>query len=115
MKHHKNKRTLGRDRGQRIALMKSLARSLALRGRIETSEAKAKEVRPYFERLVTQAKKGTLASRRFVIAHVGERMGKKMVEVIAPKYADRQGGYTRIVKTIRRLKDGSKRAYIELV
>lgn len=115
MRHHKNKRTLGRTKGQRIALLKSLAVSLTVRGKIETSEAKAKELRPYYERLVTRAKVGTLASRRYLIAHVGEQQAKKLMEKIAPQYKDRKGGYTRITKTIRRLQDGSFRAYIELV
>ncbi len=115
MRHHKNKRTLGRDKNQRNALLKGLAHSLVLRGRIETSEAKAKEVRPYVERLVTRAKVGTLASRRFLIGEIGEKQAKKLIEKLAPQYKDRKGGYTRIIKTVRRLQDGSYRAYIEFV
>jgi large subunit ribosomal protein L17 len=95
--------------------LKGLATSLVLRERIETSEAKAKEMRPYVERLVTRAKLGTLASRRFLIAHIGEKQTSKLIDKIAPKYKDRKGGYTRITKTVRRLKDGSYRAYIEFV
>ncbi len=115
MRHHKKKRTLGRDVGERAAHMKGLATSLILRGKIETSEAKAKEMRPYFERLVTKAKTGTLAARRFLISQVGEKQTKKLIDKIAPQYKDRKGGYTRITKTVRRIKDGSFRAYIELV
>lgn len=115
MRHHKKKRTLGRDVGERAALMKGLATSLVLRGRIETSEAKAKEMRPFVERLVTRAKLGTLAARRFLIAQIGEKQTRKLIDKIAPQYKDRKGGYTRITKTVRRLKDGSYRAYIEFV
>ncbi|HEY9586170.1 MAG TPA: 50S ribosomal protein L17 [Candidatus Paceibacterota bacterium] len=115
MRHHKNKRSLGRERNQRNALLRNLATSLILRGRIETSEAKAKEVRPYVERLVTRAKTGTLANRRFLIGQVGEKQAGKLMEKIALQYKNRKGGYTRIIKTVRRLKDGSFRAYIELV
>ena len=115
MRHHKNKRTLGRDKNQRNALLKSLAHNLIVRGRIETSEAKAKEVRPYVERLVTKAKIGTLASRRFLIGQVGEKQAVKLITKIAPSYKERKGGYVRITKTVRRLQDGSFRAYIEFV
>ncbi|MFZ3019922.1 MAG: 50S ribosomal protein L17 [Minisyncoccia bacterium] len=95
--------------------MKGLATSLILRGRIETSEAKAKEVKPYVERLITRAKLGTLASRRYLIGQIGEKQAGKLMDKIAPQYKDRKGGYTRITKTVRRVKDGSFRAYIELV
>ncbi len=115
MRHHKKKRTLGRDKNQRVALLKGLARSLVVHGRIETSEAKAKEMKPYVERLVTRAKTGTLASRVYLIGQVGEKPAKKLVEKLAPQYGERKGGYTRITKTVRRLKDGSARAYIEFV
>lgn len=115
MRHHKNKRTLGRDKNQRRALLRGLARSLVLRGRIETSEAKAKEMRPYVERLITRAKLNTLASKRFLIAEVGEKQARQLMKKIVPQYKDRMGGYVRITKTVRRLKDGSKRAYIEFV
>ncbi len=115
MRHHKNKRTLGRDKNQRAALLKSLSVNLIVRGRIETSEAKAKELRPYFERFITRAKTGTLAARRYLIGQIGEKQTEKLMTKIAPQYKDRKGGYTRIIKTVRRLSDGSFRAYIELV
>jgi len=115
MRHHKKKRSLGRERNQRNALLKSLAVSLIVRGRIETSEAKAKEVRPYVERLVTRARQNTLAARRFLIGQVGEKQTRKLMGKIAPQYKERNGGYTRIIKLPNRTTDGSTMAIIELV
>ncbi len=87
-----------------------------MRGRIKTTEAKAKELRPFIERLVTKAKPGTLAARRLVISNLGTSFrAKKLVDVIAPKYAARPGGYTRIVKLPPRQSDGAKMAIIEFV
>jgi len=87
-----------------------------MRGRIRTTEAKAKELRPFIERLVTKAKPGTLAARRLVIASLGTVFrAKKLVDVIAPKYATRPGGYTRIVKLPPRRSDGARMAIIEFI
>ena len=95
--------------------MKSLALALATEGKIKTTEAKAKELRPYFEKLVTLGKTGTLASRRLIEARVGKIAAKKIVVDISPKYQERKGGYTRITKMVRRLSDGAAQAIIELV
>lgn len=94
--------------------MKSLAHNFALAGKIKTTEAKAKELRPYFEKLITLAKKETPASKRLLEARVGKMATKKLVD-LAPTYKTRAGGYTRITKLIRRDSDGSKMAVIELV
>ncbi len=97
--------------------MRSLARSLVLEERISTTEAKAKSLRPYVERLVTYGKRGTLASRRLAQAHLGDADAtKKLFEAIAPRYKDRAGGYTRIVKRAKRgSNDARKLAYILFV
>ena len=87
---------------QRDALVRSLARSLVVRNRITTTTAKAKELRPFIERLVTNAKSGTLSARR-------------LIEKIAPKYATRPGGYTRIIKLPDRKADAAPMALIEFV
>ncbi len=97
--------------------MKSLARSLIMHERISTTEAKAKALRPFVERLVTHAKKGTLASRRLTQARLGDPASvKKLFDAIGPRYAERAGGYTRIVKRAKRgANDARKLAYISFV
>ncbi len=95
--------------------MRSLAYSLIVNGKIKTTEAKAKELRPYVEKLVTTGKKDTLASRRLLISRVGSIAAKKIANDIAKEYKDRNGGYTRITKMVRRTSDGSAMAIIEFV
>lgn len=117
MAYTKKAQTFARPSNQRRALMRSLARSLVLEERISTTEAKAKALRPFVERLVTYAKKGTLASRRLAKSTLGDDEAvKKLFESIGPRYADRAGGYTRIVKrTARGANDARKLAYIAFV
>ncbi len=116
MKHHAGMRKLGRERNQRRALLRSLAVNLIRDGRIRTTEAKAKELRPFIERLVTHAKKDTVSARRLVASRLGgEIKSKKLFTDIAPKYTDRQGGYTRVIKLPTRQGDQSKMALIEFV
>ena len=117
MLHHSKKRKLGRVRRQHTALLCSLARSIILYDGIETTEAKAKELRPFIEKLVTKSKTDSVASRRLVASRIGSERGviKKLFETIAPKYKDRSGGYTRIVKTRRRADDAAKLARIDFV
>lgn len=97
--------------------MRSLARSLVLEERISTTEAKAKALRPFVERLVTYAKKDTLASRRLAKARVGDDAAvRKLFGTLGPRYAERAGGYTRIVKRAQRgANDARKLAYIAFV
>lgn len=95
--------------------MKSLAYSLALKGKIKTTEAKAKALRPYMEKLVTLGKKQTLASRRLLEARVGSGAAKKISGELAKTYKERAGGYTRIVKMGPRRSDASEMAIIEFV
>lgn len=115
MRHHNANRKLGRKKNQRAALLSSLARSLALKGKIRTTEAKAKELRPYMEKLITQGRKETLASRRLIAAKVGVEAAGKIVKDISPLYKTRLGGYTRITKMVPRVSDGARMAVIELV
>jgi len=115
MRHHNANRKFGRKRNQRKALMSSLAHSLALKGKIKTTEAKAKELRPYMEKLVTLGKKETLASRRLIESRVGAMAAKKIVLDISPVYKERAGGYTRITKMVQRKTDGAPMAVIEFV
>jgi len=100
MKHHKKQRKFGRVRKVRTALLRSLIRSLVLHERIETTIAKAREIRPLTEKLVTLAKKDTLASRRAIASRLGNdtEVSAKLHDTIAPRYKDRAGGYTRITK-----------------
>lgn len=95
--------------------MRSLAHNLALKGKIKTTEAKAKELRPYMEKLVTLGQKETLASRRLIEGRVGKMAAKKIVTEHSPMYKERKGGYTRITKLPPRNSDGAKMAVIEFV
>ena len=95
--------------------MKSLAYSLALKGRIQTTEAKAKELRPFIEKLVTLGRKNTPASLRLLETRVGVRAARKIASDWANKYKDRAGGYTRVTKLVRRATDGAKMAVIEFI
>lgn len=99
MKHHKKRRTFNRTKRQRVALMRGLARSLVLENAITTTEAKAKELRPYVEKLVTASKADSLASRRLLASRLGDAEAvKKLHDDYAVRYASRAGGYTRITK-----------------
>jgi large subunit ribosomal protein L17 len=117
MNHSHKTRKFGRETDQRRALMRSLAQALIVRSRITTTEAKAKSLRPFVERLITRAKSGTVAARRDVVATLGgdTRSTAKLFKTVAPKFADRAGGYTRIVKAGPRKGDASPMAIIELV
>jgi len=115
MRHHNANRKFGRERNQRTALMRSLAYSLALKGKIKTTEPKAKELRPYIEKLVTLGKKQTLASRRALESRIGPRAAKKIAGELALTYKERLGGYTRITKLGPRVADASPMAIIEFV
>jgi large subunit ribosomal protein L17 len=116
MQHGTKTRTLGRPRRQRTALLRGLAVSLIRDGQITTTTAKAKELRPFAERLVTYGKEGTVAARRRAASALGEPRPEtitKLFDEIAPKYKERSGGYTRIIKVGRT--DGRDQAVIEYV
>lgn len=116
MRHHNGNRKLKREKNQRHALLRSLARELFLRGQITTTEAKAKEMRPFAEKLITVAKTDSLANRRLLMSKLSNNpIIPKLVNIVAKKYVDRNGGYIRVVKLPRRISDGSKMAVVELV
>ncbi len=109
-------RKLGRNSSARKALFRSILTSFFRHERIETTEAKAKEISGLAEQLITLAKRGDLSARRLVIARlVDKEVAKKLFEEIAPKYADRQGGYTRVLKLGNRRGDAAPMAILELV
>ncbi len=117
MQKRNKKRTLGRSRSQRAALMRGLAISLIEHGKIKTTEAKAKELRPYVEALITRGKSDSVSSRRLAASTLGEPDGavvQKLFSEIGKKYAERSGGYTRIIK-IGEVTHGRRDAFIELV
>ena len=115
MRKLKKGRKLSRERDQRKALLKSLARALFLAEKIKTTEAKAKELRPFAEKIITTAKKQNLSSRRILVKYFSKDLAKKIVDQICPRYKDRKGGYTRIIKLGPRKIDGARMAIIELV
>lgn len=117
MRHHNTKRKFGRKKNLRNALMKSLVLNLVIKGKIKTTEAKAKELRPYMEKMITLAKKNTLAGKRITASRLynNKKAVKKLFDDIAPKYSDRSGGYTRIIKLGVRKSDSAKLAQIEFV
>jgi large subunit ribosomal protein L17 len=117
MRHHNQNRKFGRESGLRRALLRSLAVSLITRGRIRTTEARAKSLRPFVERLVTLSKRNNVSSRRLIIARLGEKgdMAEKLAKTIAPRYTDRPGGYTRITKVSSSRTDAANMAIVEFV
>lgn len=117
MRHHDANRKFGRSKNQRSALLKGLAASLIEHGRIMTTEAKAKELRPTVEKMVTKAKNPTLSNRRLLLSSLynNSDVVEKLISDVAPKYTERPGGYTRITKLAQRKGDASKMAVIEFV
>jgi large subunit ribosomal protein L17 len=116
MRHNNRGRALGRTSEHKSALMRNMASSLFRHGRIETTEAKAKELRPYAEKLITLAKKGDLHAKRLAAREIHDREVLVMLfDKIGPSVAERAGGYTRILKTGFRQGDGAETALIELV
>lgn len=117
MKHSNKNRTLSRNVNQRTALLRGLSVSLIRDEKIITTVAKAKELQPRIERLVTYAKKDTVPARRIVSSRLGEpsdKIIKKLFSEIVPKFKDRNGGYTRVIK-IGRMPSGRDQAVIEFV
>ena len=116
MRHRKAGRQLRRTSEQKLALMRNLATSLIEVEVLETTEAKAKELRPFVEKLITKAKTGTLHARRLASRHVQKReAADKLFQELGPRYQTRAGGYTRILKTGHRKGDGADMARIELI
>jgi large subunit ribosomal protein L17 len=116
MRHRHGYRKLGRKSQHRAALLKNLAIALTQNEKIETTLPKAKELRRYYERLVTKARVGDFNAHRAVFAKLQDKEStKKLVNEIAPRYKNRKGGYTRIIKTRIRRGDAAQMAFIELV
>lgn len=116
MRHRKKGRKLSRTASHKRATMRNLAASLFRHGRIETTTAKAKELRPYAERLITLAKRGDLHARRLAATKIQDRqvLGS-LFDDIGPRFAERPGGYTRILKLGNRKGDAAEMSLIELV
>ncbi len=116
MRHRRAGRKLGRDSAHRKALYANLACALIEHGRISTTEAKAKEVRPIVEQMITLGKRGDVAAHRQAVAFLRSKSAAHMLfEEVAPRFADRPGGYTRVVKIGPRQGDAAPMAYLELV
>ena len=116
MRHRRSGRKLGRDSAHRKALYANLAGALIEHGRIKTTEAKAKEVRPIAEQMITLGRRGDLAARRRALAYLRKQETvHKLFAEVAPRFADRPGGYSRIVKLGPRPGDAAPMVYLEFV
>lgn len=116
MRHGISGRKLQRKTGHRKALFRNMAAALIKHEQIMTTAPKAKELRPYVEKLITLAKRGGLSNRRLAMSRLGdETQLKKLFDVLAERYADREGGYTRVIKAGYRASDAAQMAVIELV
>jgi large subunit ribosomal protein L17 len=115
MLHGNKKKQLGREKNQRNALVKTLAVSLVKYEKIVTTETKAKVLKSFIEKLITKGKEGDLNAQKIIASRIGAVSATKILKTISPKYKDRKGGYTRVIKVKTRLSDGSKMAQIEFV
>jgi large subunit ribosomal protein L17 len=117
MRHARQRHKLSRDAAHRKSLLKNLSRELIEHERIRTSQAKAKAVKPEVEKMITLAKRGDLHARRLLLSRLGQDkfIVHKLVEEIAPRYTERPGGYTRIVKLGPRRSDSTEMVFLELV
>ena len=116
MRHKVGQRKLQRTSSHRAALLRNLSASLIKHEQITTTTAKAKELRPYVEKLVTLAKRGGLSNRRLAQSRLmDDAQLTKLFDVIAPRYADRNGGYTRVIKAGIRISDAAPIAVIEFI
>jgi len=116
MRHRKHRSKLNRTSEHRLALLRNLGATLIERERIHTTDAKAKQLRPFVERLVTLAKRGTLAARRLAFSLLPKKeVVHKLFTVLGPRFAERAGGYIRTVKADIRAGDGAQMAYIEFI
>ena len=119
MRHQKKGRKLNRTASHRKALFSNLAASLVIHKKIRTTDAKGKELRTYIERLVTYAKRGDVHGRRLIQKRIVGKRGKEIANIlihdIAPVYADRHGGYTRLIKLNNRKNDNAPVTLIEFI
>ncbi len=115
MRHKKKGRKFKRSKEQEIAMFRSLSSSLIEKEKITTTEAKAKELRGFTEKAITRAKEDSLSNRRLLLKNFSNKIVKKLLKELGPKYKNRKGGYTRIIKINPRQGDAAKMAIIELV
>lgn len=115
MRKRNKGRILSRPKNQRQALLILLAANLFSKGKMKTTEAKAKEARVVVEKSITRAKNSSLANRRLLLKSFSPKVTKKLIEEIAPNYLNRKGGYTRIISLGLRKSDGARMVIIELV
>jgi large subunit ribosomal protein L17 len=116
MRHRKKGKILDRKKAPREAMLRNLATSIVLYEKVKTTEAKAKAVKPLVEKAITKSKAGTLAARRNLMkTFYTEEPINKLLEVLGPRYKEREGGYTRIIKIGHRQGDGAEMVQIELV
>ena len=116
MRHHRSGKKLGRDSAHRKALYANLTASLIEHGRIRTTETKAKAVRPVAEKMITLGREGSIHARRQVLAYIrSQEITHTLFSEVAPRFKDRPGGYTRIVKLGPRQGDSAPMAYLEFV
>ena len=116
MRHARAGKKLGRTSAHRKALYSNLAGALITHGRIQTTEAKAKAVKPFAEKMISLGKRGDLHARRKALAELrSQDVVHNLFAEVAPRFAERPGGYTRVLKTGHRLGDGAEMALIELV
>jgi large subunit ribosomal protein L17 len=117
MRHAKQRNKLSRDSAHRRSLLRNLSRDVIQHERITTSQAKAKAVKPKIEKLITLGKRGDVHARRQAMSELGQDkfLVHKLFEEVAPRYVDREGGYTRIVKLGPRRSDSTEMVFLELV
>jgi len=115
MRHKAKGRKFKRSRSQRKALLKHLAEAIILQKRIKTTTAKAKELSPYIEKLVTLAKKQNLSSAKLIHSRLADEAAKRLIADVAKKYGEKKGGYVRVVKLGRRKGDAAELSIIEFV
>jgi large subunit ribosomal protein L17 len=116
MRHRNAGFKLGRNTSHRQALLRNLTTSVLIEDRVETTVAKAKAVRPHVEKMITLGKRGDLHARRQALSFLRtDDAVKRLFEIVAPRYGDRQGGYLRIVRTGFQQGDGAEKAFIELI
>lgn len=116
MRHNRAYRKLGRTNSHRLATLRALSTALFERERIRTTLIKAKELRPFAEKLITKSKRDDLHARRVVMRHIRDKgVAKKLFDTLSPRYVDRPGGYMRILRLGPRIGDGSEMAIVELI
>ena len=115
MRHRKKRQKLARTPEQRRAILRSLITAVILKERIVTTEGKAKRLKPVLEKTITRAKSNTLANRRILLKDFSPKVVDKLIKEIGPRYKERQGGYSRIIKIALRKNDTAPMVIIELV